>query len=993
VRWLPGGDIEFLGRIDSQVKIRGYRIELGEIESVLMQSGLVRQAVVLANEDSQGTKRLVSYVVPEKSFDRQATISYLSGKLPDYMVPALWVELESLPLTPNGKIDRKALPDPDASGLLTNEYIAPRTGLEEKLVLIWQELLGVKQVGINDNFFELGGDSILTIQVVSRVRRLGYELQPKDLFMHHTIAQLSVAIAGRAESLVLGEQGFLTGLAGLLPIQQWYFENEHRALSHFNQSVMLRVEKSVTAEALSAAVKQLLVQHDALRFVYTKTGDWWQQSYGSAAGMLITEDLRSIAQQDLGNTITSYADNYQRSLDIEKGDLVRAVWMQTPDTETSNRLLLVIHHLAVDGVSWRILVEDLELLLQGLMSGVKTETISKSSSYRQWYDALQTYGQGRRLKSQLSYWQQVTESYQAMPVDKGYEGDITVADTFHHSLRLGAAQTQLLLQEVPRVYHTQINDILLSALAITLCKWSNNNKITIGLEGHGREQIAVGIDTSRTVGWFTNLYPLLLTINTSTGNDGLIKSVKEQLRGIPDMGLGYGVLKYINRETTLQGKEPWDIIFNYLGQLDNVVRETSQLSAAAELAGAGRSKEHVLGEKLALNSLIQDGQLVLNWSYSSRHYEEQTIEQLSKEYVSALEDLIAHCITQQQSGTVYTPSDYGLDSVVGYEELDAFLNEPFNGRPRKESIDGLYRLSGLQQGMLFHSLYNGIGGAYIEQFSCDLREVNIDLVIRSWHKLIQQHSILRSAFYYDVFSVPTQCVYKEVQLPVVILDYRNLNKAEQETALLEYREADRARGFDFKSLPLMRVAMIRLDEDCYRMLWTSHHILFDGWSMPILIEEFLNGYESLLSGIEATVKKEEDRFEDYIRYIENQDKEQEEIYWRSYLNGIEQSTLLPFIGTTADRTKGLGIYKSSTLQIDIATTAKVQSYAHSQHLTVNTIMQGVWSCLLHRYTGSNDIMYGVIVSGRPDNLPGVEHRVGMYINTLPLRSTLSTIKI
>jgi non-ribosomal peptide synthase protein (TIGR01720 family) len=771
------------------------------------------------------------------------------------MVPALWVELESLPLTPNGKIDRKALPDPDASGLLTNEYIAPRTGLEEKLAIIWQELLGVKQVGINDNFFELGGDSILTIQVVSRVRRLGYELQPKDLFMHHTIAQLSVAIAGRAASSVLGEQGFLTGSSGLLPIQQWYFENEHRALSHFNQSVMLRVEKSVTAETLSTAVKQLLVQHDTLRFVYTKMADQWQQSYGSAAGMLITEDLRSIAQQDLNNTITSYADNYQHSLDIEKGDLVRAVWIQTPDTEITNRLLLVIHHLAVDGVSWRILVEDIELSLQGLMSGGKTATISKSSSYRQWYEALANYGQGRRLQSQLPYWQQITENYHALPVDKAYAGDITVANTLHHSLRLDATQTQLLLQEVPRVYHTQINDILLSALAITLCKWSNNNKITIGLEGHGREQIAAGIDTSRTVGWFTNLYPVLLTINTSTGNDGLIKSVKEQLRGIPDMGLGYGVLKYINKETTLQGKEPWDIIFNYLGQLDNVVRETSLLSAAPELGGAGRSREHVLGEKLAVNSLIQDGQLLLNWSYSSRHYEEPTIQQLSKEYVSALEDLIAHCITQQQSGTVYTPSDYGLGSVVGYEELDAFLHEPFNGRPRKESIDGLYRLSGLQQGMLFHSLYNGVGGAYIEQFSCDLTGANIDLISRSWDKLIQQHSILRSAFYYDVFSIPVQCVYKEVTIPVTVLDFSDRNKEEREAAIIKYQQADRARGFDFKSLPLMRLTMVRMNKDSHRMLWTSHHILFDGWSIPILMEEFLNEYEALVTGKSNRHKK------------------------------------------------------------------------------------------------------------------------------------------
>jgi amino acid adenylation domain-containing protein/non-ribosomal peptide synthase protein (TIGR01720 family) len=951
-RWLADGNIEYLGRKDDQVKIRGYRIELGEIESVLVQSGLVKQAVVLAREDKEGHKRLVGYIVAEGLFDKQAITTYLQDKLPEYMVPALWVELESLPLTPNGKIDRKALPDADSS-LLTKQYVAPRNELEAKLAMIWQEVLGIDQVGTEDNFFELGGDSIITIQVVSRARRSGYELQPRDLFVHQTIGKLSAAIAARAGSVNVGEQGVLTGLSGLLPIQQWYLEKELADISHFNQGVLLGIAKSVTEPVLRAAVKQLIVHHDALRFTYYRGENGrWQQAYGSAEGGVITADLRSASKDELRTLISAHADLHQRSLDIEKGELLRVVWMQTPDTEKDNRLLMVVHHLAVDGVSWRILLEDLEVLLSGLMDGGKTDLGDKSSSYRQWYNGLEAYGQSRRLLGQSGYWQQVVKSYEALPVDKAHAGEVRVKDLLHYSVRLSSEQTQALLQEVPRVYHTQINDILIGALGGTLCGWSGSDKVVIGLEGHGREDIAEGIDTSRTVGWFTNLYPVLL--HSATGEAELIKSVKEQLRSIPDRGLGYGVLKYINKEETLQGAEPWDIIFNYLGQFDNVVRESRWLSGAGESQGAGRSAEQAVSEKLAVNGMIQAGELVLNWSYSTKHYEQATIQGIAEDYILKLERLIAHCIAQSAE-TVYTPSDYGLAPEVSYSELDGFLDESYKGKKRKEWIESLYRLSGLQQGMLFHSLYDGRAGAYTEQFGCDLAGVNLGVVSRSWQKVLQHHSILRSAFYYDVFSVPVQCVYREVDLPVEVLDYRAMSEEEQAAAIKEYRESDQTKGFDFKAPPLMRLALMRLSEDRYRMLWTSHHLLFDGWSMPILMEEFLSVYESLSAGMEVE-KKEQDRYEEYIRYIERGDKEQEENYWRNYLKGVEESTLLPFIGTNKERTKGVGAYRSEHLQIDAATASRVQSYAQRNRLTVNTVMQGVWSCLLHRYTGSKDIL-------------------------------------
>ena len=673
-RWLHDGNIECLGRIDDQVKIRGYRIELGEIETLLLQTGLLKQAVVSAKESKQGNKRLVGYVVPVEEFHKENIIAYLKERLPEYMVPALWVTLERLPLTPNGKIDRKALPDPDVNELSGSEYVAPQNEIEEKLAAIWQELLGVEQVGIHDNFFELGGDSILTIQVVSQAKRSGYEMHPKDIFIHQTIGKLSKAIIQRSHLEVLGEQGILNGLSGLLPIQQRYLENDQADIDHFNQSVLLGIDKAISEHELNQVVEELVQRHDALRFKYYKKNGEWQQEYGSVKGVISIEDLRS-AEGKYKSSITEHANKHQQSLNIEKGELIRVVLMQMPGTETHNRLLIVIHHLAIDGVSWRILLDDMELLLNDMKKGRKTDPGMKSSSYRQWFEVLEKYGKSERLLSQRSYWQQTVKNYDGLPVDMEYDGKVMVKDIALYSNKLGAEHTRLLLQKVPRVYHTTINDLLLCAMAKTVCGWTGKDKIIIGLEGHGRDDIGVRIDTDRTVGWLTSLYPVLLEVQANSEEGDWIKSIKEQLRKVPEMGLGYGVLKYLNKEQSMQG-DRWDVIFNYLGQFDNVIKENGLLTDAEESTGFGRSKQQIVNEKFTINCHIKAGELIVNWNYSAKHYKDETIKNLVADYISNLVELINHCMEQHASGgVVYTPSDYGLGSNITYKELDRFLHK------------------------------------------------------------------------------------------------------------------------------------------------------------------------------------------------------------------------------------------------------------------------------------------------------------------------------
>jgi hypothetical protein len=323
--------------------------------------------------------------------------------------------------------------------------------------------------------------------------------------------------------------------------------------------------------------------------------------------------------------------------------------------------------------------------------------------------------------------------------------------------------------------------------------------------------------------------------------------------------------------------------------------------------------------------------------------------------------------------------------VKNKEELIEHLSR-FSSEKKTKDISSLYRLSSLQQGILFHSLYyDKDSGAYIKTFNCDLSGVNPEFFELAWNSLVKRHSILRTAFYHDTFNIPVQSVFKDVHLPVAWHDCRDLNSQEQKDFISKLDASEMAEGFDLKKPPLMRLSMIRINDLKYHLMWKWHDILFDGWSLPVLMEEFLTTYELLASG-EKLIEQDEDIYEDYIKYIDRTDKEQSKQYWQHYLAGLNQGTLLPFVESTAERNKGLGKYKTVSLQISTAFTSKIQTFAQKHHITVNTVMQGVWSILLHEYTGNQDIAFGVIVSGRPDDLPGVEKRVGMFINNLPLRS-------
>ncbi|GAB1543625.1 hypothetical protein NUACC21_63000 [Scytonema sp. NUACC21] len=676
-RYQPDGTIEFLGRLDNQVKIRGIRIELGEIESVLVKHPQVKETAVLVQEDPPGPKQLVAYVVPHQENELSSKVlrRFLAEKLPDYAVPSVFVLLEALPLTPNGKVDRRSLPSP--VGLreqLQTPFVAPQTPTETTLAAIWADLLRLDKVSVHDNFFELGGDSILSIQVVARAKAAGLQLTPKQIFQHQTIAVLAGAVG--TVTTFAEPSAIVTGAVPLTPIQHRFWEQNLLSPHHFNQAVLLEVPPDTQLEYLQQAVQQMLIHHDMLRTRFTPTDTGWQQLIAPPERDSIPFTVVDISETPLEQqqaVLEATASQLQTSLDIFAGSLVRIALFQM-GLHQPDRLLLIIHHLVVDGVSWRILLEDITTVYQQLNRNQPIQLPAKTTSFKSWANQLTSYAQSDALAAEVNYWLTTPSTpVGKLPVDYPENKQLNIREA-RLSLCLSQAQTQYLLKEVSTAYNTQINDVLLTALVQTFAQWTNNRSLLIDLEGHGREALFDYIDISRTVGWFTTLFPVLLDLEDADNPGTALKLIKEQLRRIPNRGIGYGLLRYLSPNVTvqsqLQAQLKAEVSFNYLGQFNQLESASSWFREAKESYGLTSSSQRRRNYLLEINGFVVSSQLHLEWIYDDQLYRQSTIEGLLTRYQVALENLIIHC--RSKEATEYTPSDFSA-AKLNQKQLDEFL--------------------------------------------------------------------------------------------------------------------------------------------------------------------------------------------------------------------------------------------------------------------------------------------------------------------------------
>ncbi|HET9359968.1 MAG TPA: amino acid adenylation domain-containing protein [Vicinamibacterales bacterium] len=975
-RWRDDGSLDFLGRIDHQVKIRGFRIELGEIESALRGHSAVRDGIVLAREDQAGVKRLVAYLTAEGPPPTVTELrEHLRDRLPGYMIPAAFVVLDALPLLPNGKIDRRALPAPEQTRPELEEAFVPaRTPIEQRLAGIWCRVLGLERVGVHDNFFELGGDSILSIQIVSRANQDGLRLSAKQVFEHQTIAELA-AVAGTAPA-VQAEQGRVTGGAPVTAIQQWFFDQQFAEPHHFNQAVLLDINEALDPDILRTAVDALLEQHDALRLRFVERDGGWRQEDTAASSTTVSRiDLSHLNDVEQRTALEAETARIQASLTLHAGPQIRVALFDLG--ARGRRLLLVIHHLVVDGVSWRILLEDLQTAYDRASRGESARLPPKTTSYAVWAQRCREYAASDAARDELPYWLSTPRStIGRLPIDEP-QGTNSVGSARSVTVALTASETEALLRQVPDVYRTQINDVLLTAVADAFAAWTGERRLLIDLEGHGREELFADVDVSRTVGWFTAMYPVALEWEPGNDPGASLKSIKEQLRKVPNRGIGYGLLRYLggDAEGQLARLPRAEMTFNYLGQVDQALPTSSRFVWAAESPGPAQSPRATRSHLLDVSGVISDGCLRLSLKFSEHLHRRETIEQLAGRVVESLRSLIRHCQSAEAGGC--TPSDFPM------AELDQQALDRLVGAARE--IEDVYPLSPMQQGLLFHTLLDSASGVYVEQFCCTVHgKLDLSRFQSAWQHVLERQPVLRTSFRHEGLRQPLQIVHRRVPIEWVQQDWRELSTEEHRTELDAFLQEDRQRGFDLSNPPLMRLAVLQIAADSYQIVWTYHHLLLDGWSVPIVLNEVLAAYGSFGGGgrVQPVVSRP---YRDLIAWHRRQDLEAASQFWRRTLKGFEAPTPLTVDSPHAQQAGEVSPHAEQGVELSKASTDALRSFGRQQQLTLNTLVQAAWGVLLSRYSGRDDVLFGATVSGRPASLPGVESMVGLFINTVPVR--------
>ena len=932
--------LHFLGRVDHQVKLRGFRIELGEIEHALTALDGTSEALVLLREDQPGEPRLVAYHTGNARPPAELRAD-LALVLPAYMVPTAYVALERLPLTANGKINRRALAAPGREHLAVSMDAAPpRTPAEIILHVIWCELMHLEDIGIHDNFFELGGDSIIAIQVITRARKQGLSLAAGDLYNHQTIARLALAV-GTTE--VFGREPVI-GPVMASPIQQWFLDRRLTDAAHFNQSVLLEIESGIAPALIRDSLDLLHEHHDALRLRFASDGSIFAARKGGPRFEAIP----------VGPNPASLVENktaeLQAALNPTSGPLMAAALFLTP-AEVPDLLFITIHHLVVDGISWRILLEDLVLALKGFSGELPARTTSLAA----WNARL------REGSGDLSYWLNWPDSvHVAGQPSKGETRPSLVGQTETIAQCFEPDFTRSLLQQPASIYRMGIKEVLLAALARALADLDGHWDLILDSEGHGREPLFSDADLSRTVGWFTSLYPIRLQLDAGGNCEDDLIAVKEQLSLIPDGGVYYGLSELNTRSL---------VLFNYLGRFDGTLQ--APLLRRSDLAtGPDRSPRGERAHLLEIDVVLLNDRLQLDWTYSRVHYHREKIETLMASFNSGLNKLWEHC--RQLEVRRYTPSDFPfVDMNLG--TLDGLLAD----EPR---ISDIYRLTPVQEGMLFHALLHEDSPAYFEQLTaCFAGDLESDAFKKAWLQVIRGNPVLSSCFRWENLVTPIQMVIGDVEPEWQLSDLSKDSAIDQGRAIETYLNSDRERSFDLSQAPLCRFALFRTGPSGWSFVWSYHHLLLDGWSLSLVLDEVFGAYRAIKAGTRM-VSAERTLFKTFVNASLDQVGENAQDYWRRQLAGFETPLLLPGTRQTD---------QASTAHVEGALSeasfASLDNFARSQGLTLSTCIQGAWAVLLSRYCRTDDVVFGLTVSGRDSGLSGVEGIIGLLINTLPVR--------
>ena len=858
------------------------------------------------------------------------------------MIPKVYIHIPELPLLINGKIDYKALPE-HTYNLLDKEHVPPRTKVEYAMCAIWQDVLGIKEVGLRDDFFRIGGDSILSIHLVSTMRKHGINATILDLFENRTIERLIQTRSIKQDKKeFIAEQGILSGKFGLLPIQNWFFSKNFRKYNHWNQAILVRIPLIHMGD-LQEIIVSLSKQHDILRarFGFDQSSATNFQYYLDDIPEIKIQQLNVAKYQQ--DEIQEKLTNWQSEFDIFNGP-TWSVGLLEGYTDGSARLFMAFHHLIIDAVSWRILINDIKMLYD------KQKLSKKTSSYRQW---VHTINNSITInKDEEYYWRGILQNIDNKFLFK------TIKKPQHSVFKIDKNLTSNLLSLANNAYNTEINDLLLTALAYALRLVNGLDTQVINLEGHGRENIDENLDLSRTCGWFTTMYPVQLELKGEL--DETIKHNKESMRKIPNKGIGFGSLGEISNA---------EVMFNYLGQFDT---KSGYWQIVNEGSGISMHKENTSTSSITIICMVNDGQLQFK---VVSHFAKNHHEKFSQELQKHLEIVIEHCTKQVgREIMIYTPSDFKYVNIT---------NKQLDKLQQKYNLENLYPATSLQRGFIYKVLMHPLGDTYhlqvLYDFNCSL---NISIFKKAWEEIIKNHSALRICFNWDEDFI--QIITKDGVLRFTEHDISNVY--DKDIAIKSIQEHDRAVPFDLTQPTLMRIHLIKQNEQCYTLLRSEHHSISDGWSSNILMRKFIEYYQSLLKSKSILNYSYDISYELSQEYIYKNQTSADD-YFGNIVNKINLvNDINPMLSSLAnlDLLVELEKPRKTGLSLSHETYTSILNVVKETGFTISTLLQFAWHRLISIYTQDEQTIVGTVLSGRSLPISNIESSIGLYINTLPL---------
>lgn len=968
VKWLEDGNIHYLGRIDSQVKIRGYRIELNEIENELKKIDGIRDAVVVVRVINNN-KAICAYYLSDKETLNLDIKDKLRASLPEYMIPMYILRLDKFPITKNGKYDKEQFPI-NRFNIENSIYQKPRNLLENNIASVFSEVLGIEKIGINDNFFELGGDSIKSIRIVSKLREMGYKISVKTIMKYRTIKNISPKV--EFEEITYSDESVI-GKVKLTPIQIEFINNRLSKPNHFNQSILLTSEEKLNIDNLQKAVNAIVNHHDILRAIFDiEKGEQNIAPVGHNIPQITYIDMRS--ENDFYIEMNKQILNIQESFDLRRGPLFKVAVFTTLDKDY---IFLCAHHLIIDGVSWRIITEDINKAFMQIKNNEEIKLPIKTTSFQKWSDILQNYRCSEQISTEIDYWREIEQQVTKSKMSLNTNREANVKKIL--SVSLEKEKTNELLYESVRAYNLEINDILLTALSRTINSIFGEEEICINLEGHGREEIQSNISVDRTVGWFTSIYPVVFnSIGQCIKTD--LRTVKNTLRKIPNYGVGYGIIKNLG-ENVLKGVEA-PVTFNYLGEFGQEV-QSGDLVLSTNSFGNDIAEENNFGcSTLDVNGGINNKELVMNITFCSKYYDEDVMNEFCANFKNQLIEIIEHC--KEVYSVEYTSSDFGEYGWTD-DEFTKVYNRFLDSGVRLKKI---YPLTPLQEGMLYHKMMDKDSTNYVVQNIFEINEeIDIEALKNSIDMVSKKHEVLRTNIIYENVSVPRQVILEDKVLDISSHDYSYMSLNEALECFERLKNKEISKGFDLENDNLIRTNIVKVNKNLYYMILTFHHIILDGWCISIIVNDILSFYNLLVGGRakEDIAIESVETYETYVRYIKKKRQSEGLEYWKKLLDEYDSEINILSLGKDTK-------YKESNKEVEVVSTQldknindKLKEVSKMYNVTYNTIIEVAWALILRQYTNKDDIVFGKVVSGRNRDIEGIENTVGLFINTVPVR--------